>query len=391
MRRFGAHGRGIVLCSKRCEDEELVQPLQYFMQKVRGLGSALCTVDAYRQPLCSSQAGLNPMQFVVPDGVPSTETIAAAQDIARRLGASFVVGMGGGGVQETARVLAAALAHNGTLREFSKDMGGEREFTFPSLPTVIMPTLPAALELASTSYALFKNEALFPLHPLTDSPRLALVDPGLYSNAPQPTVGMATAATLAHAASAMLSGSSACLQPATEAVRALLRHGADAAERRDAHAVDAVALASVLTSAAMATSPGNHARAVGLGVVGRYRLPYSEVVGGLMPSIVSHAAEAVAAAEEAGGVDEGSLAVASRGLELLETLLAESTGHTPGQGLEGALSQWAQPLQLPQLSDHDFTDADFERMASSAEGDPAMVSTLAPLSRSTVLDMLREA
>jgi len=349
-----------------------------------------------------------PVQFVLPNGLPHTDALVAAATMARRMGVQYVVGMGAGGVLECAKVVAALLTHTGTPKEFCREMGGGKEFEHASLPTVLVPTVPTSLEFDTNGHALFGAEALFQLKLHHSSPRYVLWDPALLNTATGGALASTCAATMAHAACAFIESSVragsadsseaalgvAGVRTSHSAIQGLLAHASAAAGGGDEAAQDAVAAASLHTSAAMQAGIGNAARAVGIGAVGRYRLHYSEVVGGLAGDILGLFADSVLeATDTAEGEKQQSLQRASDAVEYLQKLFASQGGASADASppLGQAVNSWASTMPLASIHDHDLSAADFERMASAAEGDPHMLGSVVPLQRAALLDMLSNA
>lgn len=349
-----------------------------------------------------------PVQFILPNGLPHTDALVAAATMARRMGVQYVVGMGAGGVLECAKVVAALLTHTGTPKEFCREMGGGKQFEHDSLPTVLVPTVPTSLEFDTNGHALFGAEALFQLKLQQSSQRYVLWDPALLSTAVGSPLASTCAATMAHAACAFIEASVqagsadsaraalgvAGVRTAHSAVKGLLQHSTAAATDGSNEALDAVAAASLHTSASMQACPGNVARAVGIGAVGRYRLHYSEVVGGLVGDVLGLFADSVLeAVDSSDGAKRHNMQRASDAVEYLQKLFVEHSGGAASAGtpLAEAVALWAASLPLPSIHDHDLSAADFERMATAAEGDPHMLGSVMPLQRSAVLDMLSNA
>lgn len=115
------------------------------------------------------------------EGEPTVDHARQGAEMARQIGAEWVVGFGGGSVIDSGKAIAALARNPGDPLNHLEVIGGGRPLTHPSLPFAAVPTT------AGTGSEATRNAVLSsPRHGLKVSlrsphlwPRLALVDPSL--------------------------------------------------------------------------------------------------------------------------------------------------------------------------------------------------------------------
>ena len=134
-------------------------------------------------------AGITATQFSIPKE-PTTRLALEAVEKARRQSCDVVVGMGGGSVLDTGKVVAALLTNRGELMDYLEVVGDGQPLKRPSAPFVAIPTT------AGTGTEVTSNSVLdSPEHRVKVSmrspymlPDVALIDPELtYSVPPEIT------------------------------------------------------------------------------------------------------------------------------------------------------------------------------------------------------------
>jgi len=141
-----------------------------------------------------NDTGIEVTQFSIP-GEPTTQLALAAVEEARRQICDVVIGMGGGSVLDTGKVVAALLTNNGQLMDYLEVIGNGQPLKRKSAPFVAIPTT------AGTGTEVTSNSVLdSPEHRVKVSmrspymlPDLALIDPELTYSMP----GRITAVTAA--------------------------------------------------------------------------------------------------------------------------------------------------------------------------------------------------
>jgi alcohol dehydrogenase class IV len=139
------------------------------------------------QPLMGQlkDIGMAVTHFSIPEE-PTTQLALEAVEKARRTNCDVVIGMGGGSVLDTGKVVAALLTNNGQLMDYLEVIGGGQNLKQKSAPCVAIPTT------AGTGTEVTSNSVLgSPEHRVKVSmrspymlPDLALVDPELTYSMP---------------------------------------------------------------------------------------------------------------------------------------------------------------------------------------------------------------
>ena len=130
--------------------------------------------------------------FSIPEE-PTIGLALAAVEKARCDGCDFVIGIGGGSVLDTGKVVAALLTNSGELMEYLEVIGGSQPLNRQSAPYMAIPTT------SDTGAEVTRNAVLdSPLHQIKVSmqspfmlPRIALIDPELTYSMP-PSITAAT-------------------------------------------------------------------------------------------------------------------------------------------------------------------------------------------------------
>ncbi|MGD8471666.1 MAG: iron-containing alcohol dehydrogenase, partial [Desulfobacteraceae bacterium] len=73
-------------------------------------------------------------------GEPTVDTALAAVSSARRAECDLVIGIGGGSVIDTGKVVAALITNSGRLADYLEVIGRARPLVHPSAPYIAIPT-----------------------------------------------------------------------------------------------------------------------------------------------------------------------------------------------------------------------------------------------------------
>lgn len=223
-------------------------------------------------------------------GEPTTRTASDGIALARWVQADVVVGIGGGSVIDTGKVVAAMLTNRGDLKDYLEVVGAGKPLQQVPVPYVAIPTT------AGTGAEVTRNAVLLvPEHKVKVSmrsglllPKLALVNPRLTHSVP-PDVTAATGldaltqlaeAFVCKKANPLTDG--ICREGLTRAGRALRRAFEDG---NDAEAREDMAIASLFSGLALANA--------GLGAVhgfagplgGMINAPHGAICGKLLPFV----------------------------------------------------------------------------------------------------------
>jgi alcohol dehydrogenase class IV len=222
---------------------------------------------------------------------PTTDVVAQAIAAARRSQADVVIGIGGGSVLDTGKVIAAMLTNDGALENYLEVVGAGRPVQHPAVPYVAIPTT------AGTGAEVTRNAVLcVPEKKVKVSmrspfllPRLALVDPLLTHPMPPELTASTGLDALTQLAEAFVSNKAnpltdgLCregLQRAGRSLRRAFTDGSDAQARED------MALASLFSGLALANAKlgAVHGFAGPLG--GMIDVPHGVVCGRLLPLVI---------------------------------------------------------------------------------------------------------
>lgn len=160
--------------------------------------------------------GCAPLLFEKARPHPEAATVNEGAELACREGCDFVLGLGGGGVIDTAKAIAAAATNSGGVWEYvNGGSGGARRLKNPVLPVVAVPTT-AGTGAETDSWCVigrpetrekiaWRHEALFPV--------CAVVDPELTATVPPELTALTGMAAFFHSVGVFLD---ACRHPVGE-------------------------------------------------------------------------------------------------------------------------------------------------------------------------------
>ena len=118
---------------------------------------------------------------------PVTENVEEGADLARKIGADFLVGLGGGSAIDAAKAMAVVLANGGHIWDYTQSGTGKKEMPKkPALPVVAITTTAGTGTEADPWYVITHtatNEKIGGGFPST-FPVLAIVDPELMVSVP---------------------------------------------------------------------------------------------------------------------------------------------------------------------------------------------------------------
>ena len=331
-------------------------------------------------------AGIEVAKFRI-SGEPTTDLALAAVEEARRHTCDFVIGIGGGSVLDTGKVVAALLTNSGKLRDYLEVIGKGQPLKRKSAPYVAIPTT------AGTGTEVTRNAVLdSPQHRVKVSmrspymlPELALIDPELSYSMP-PAI---TAVTGLDAFTQLLEVFVACrANPLTDGIcREGLQRAALSLERafldgRDAAARTDMCLASLFGGLALANAKlgAVHGFAGPLG--GMYNAPHGALCAALLPFVMEANINALQ-----------SRASESPALNRYDEVARLITGSSAARAADGiawvqklCLKLQVQPLAAYGIEEKDFTDIVAKsRKASSMKGNPI------ELTKEELLEILHKA
>lgn len=330
--------------------------------------------------------GVATSQFAIP-AEPTTDLALAAVTSARREACEFVIGIGGGSVLDTGKVVAALLTNSGELMDYLEVVGRGQPLSQKPAAYIAIPTT------AGTGAEVTRNAVLdSPRHRVKVSmrsrfmlPDLALVDPELtYSMPPQ-----LTAATGLDAFTQLLEAyvsphanpmtDSVCREGLQRAARSLKKaylDGNDSSARQD------MCLASLFGGLALANAKlgAVHGFAGPLG--GMYDAPHGALCAGLLPHVMEVNLKALKAR-----------AAQSPAVTRYDEVARIITGKTTGLASDGIgwLQELCSQLQVPRLGEYGIKAADFSTIVAKSKNASSMKGNPIALTETELLEILEKA
>lgn len=325
------------------------------------------------QPLIGqlNDTGIEVTQFSIP-GEPTTQLALAAVEEARRQICDVVIGMGGGSVLDTGKVVAALLTNSGQLMDYLEVIGKGQPLNRKSAPFVAIPTT------AGTGTEVTSNSVLdSPEHRVKVSmrspymlPDLALIDPELTYSMPGPITAVTGLDAFTQLLEAFVSvhanplTDGICREGLQRAARSLKRvylDGQEVAARRD------MCLASLFGGLALANAKLGAVHGIAGPLGGMYHAAHGALCAGLLPVVMEANIKAL-----------GSRAENSPALDRYIEVARLVTGSPAARAADGiawvrnlCVQLEIKPLAAYGIEEKDFTDIVVKaRKASSMKGNP---------------------
>ncbi len=269
--------------------------IQKAAKEAESLGNRIFIVtgktDERAGPLTDRLTGSTIETFNVA-GEPTTNSVLDAVAASRKFNADVVIGIGGGSVLDTGKVVAALMTNDGDLMDYLEVIGGARPLERRPVPYIALPTT------AGTGAEVTRNAVIdSPEHKVKVSmrsplmlPRLAAVDPDLTRDLPPE----ATASTGMDALTQLLEAFvSANANPLTDGIcreglqRAAgwLRRACEAGD--DMTARDNMALASLFGGLALANAGLGAVHGFAAPVGAALSVPHGVVCGRLLAPVMA--------------------------------------------------------------------------------------------------------
>jgi alcohol dehydrogenase class IV len=332
------------------------------------------------------EEGIAVTQFSIP-AEPTTQLALAAVQEARQKKSDVVVGMGGGSVLDTGKVVAALLTNSGRLMDYLEVIGQGRPLTQESAPFVAIPTT------AGTGTEVTSNSVLnSPDHRVKVSmrspfmlPDVALIDPELtYSMPPEITAitGLDAFTQLIEAfvsADANPLTDGICregLQRAARSLNLAYLDGNNRSARRD------MSLAGLLGGLALANAKlgAVHGFAGPLG--GMYHAAHGALCAALLPAVMEINVNALN--------DRGSSPAAAERYDEVARLITGLPAARAEDGIAWVRSLCKQ-LKIRPLAAYGIEEKDFAGIAARAGRASSMKGNPIELNRNELLKILQKA
>ncbi|MDR1078734.1 MAG: iron-containing alcohol dehydrogenase, partial [Propionibacteriaceae bacterium] len=224
-------------------------------------------------------------------------------------GADVVVGLGGGSVLDTAKIIAALASNGGDPLDYAEVIGAGRPLSQPAWPVVAVPTTSGTGSEVTANGVLVSPEhgVKVSLRSTTMLPRVALVDPTL-------TLDLPPAATAHSGLDALVQ----CVEPfvtpfatpltdgfartgiarAGRSLRRAYADGSDLAARTD------LALTSLLSGLCLANAKLGAAHGIAAPAGGLLGAPHGAITAAVMPAVCRHNLAAARAGAAPGQVED---------------------------------------------------------------------------------------
>ena len=330
--------------------------------------------------------GVASISFSVP-AEPTTDIALAGVQKARQAACDWVIGIGGGSVIDTGKVIAALLTNEGKLLDYLEVIGKGKPLEKMPVPYVAVPTT------AGTGAEVTSNSVLeSPQHRVKVSmrsplmfPRWAVVDPELTYSMPPPITASTGLDAFTQLLEAFVSNKA---NPLTDGIcREGLRRVAGSLVRvfedgRDSEAREAMSLASLFGGLALANAKLGAVHGIAGPLGGMFKAAHGAICGRLLPFVMEMNISALQMRQP----DSPSLARYREGAQIV-------TGKTEAEPSDGI--NWVQNvcsrLKLPPLADYKITEADFPPLVEKAQAASSMKGNPIQLSAEELVKILRQA
>jgi alcohol dehydrogenase class IV len=321
-----------------------------------------------------SEQRIGSIVFSVP-GEPTTDIALIGAQKARKAACDWVIGIGGGSVIDTGKVIAALLTNKGNLMDYLEVIGKGKPIEKMPAPYVAVPTT------AGTGAEVTRNSVLeSPEHRVKVSmrsplmlPRWAVVDPELTYTMP-PSITASTGldaftqlleAFVSNKANPLTDG--ICREGLRLAAHALVRVFEDGC---DTEAREAMSLASLFGGLALANAKLGAVHGIAGPLGGMFKAPHGAICGRLLPFVMEMNIKALQMREP----ESPSL---TRYREVAQIVTGNKVAE-PSDGINWVRNICSR-LKLPPLSEYKITEADFPlliekaQVASSMNGNPVQL------------------
>ncbi len=333
-----------------------------------------------------NKQGIESISVSVP-GEPTTDMALAGVQKARQAACDWVIGIGGGSVIDTGKVIAALLTNAGKLLDYLEVIGKAKPLEKMPAPYVAVPTT------AGTGAEVTRNAVLeSPEHRVKVSmrsplmlPRLAVVDPEVTCSMPPPITASTGLDAFTQLLEAFVSNNT---NPLTDGIcREGLRRAAGSLVRvfedgSDTEAREAMSLASLFGGLALANAKLGAVHGIAGPLGGMFKAAHGAICGRLLPFVMEMNISALQMREP----ESPSLA---RYREVAQIV----TGKTEAEPSDGI--NWIQNvcsrLKLPPLADYKITEADFPLLVEKAQVASSMKGNPIQLTEKELLKILRQA
>ena len=320
-------------------------------------------------------------------GEPTTDIALAGVQKARQAACDWVIGIGGGSVIDTGKVIAALLTNEGELLDYLEMIGKGKPLEKMPAPYVAVPTT------AGTGAEVTSNSVLeSPEHRVKVSmrsplmlPRLAIVDPELTYSMPPPITASTGLDAFSQLLEAFVSNKA---NPLTDGIcREGLRRAAGSLVRvfedgRDTEAREAMSLASLFGGLALANAKLGAVHGIAGPLGGMFKAAHGAICGRLLPYVMEMNISALQMREP-----ESPSLVRYREVA---RILTGKTEAEPSDGIDW-IQNICSRLKLPPLADYKITEADFPLLVEKGQAASSMKGNPIQLTEEELVKILQQA
>jgi alcohol dehydrogenase class IV len=330
--------------------------------------------------------GVGFLRYSIPEE-PTTDLALAAVDAARRGDCDFVIGIGGGSVLDTGKIVAALLTNKGELMKYLEVVGDSQPLKNRSAPYIAIPTT------AGTGTEVTRNAVLnSPKHHVKVSmrsplmlPQLALIDPELTYSMPPAITASTGLDAFTQLLEAFVSRHS---NPVTDAV---CREGIQRAARsitiayqdgEDATAREDMCIASLFGGLALANAKLGAVHGLAGPLGGMYKAAHGALCAGLLPYVMDTNFKALK-----------TRAPESKALDRYDEVAHLITGSSKACATEGIswMHSLCKQLNIPPLAEYGITEAEFSLVANKAQQSSSMKGNPIDLTTEEIVEILQRA
>jgi len=299
---------------------------------------------------------------------PTIAEAESAAGMARDFGGDLVIGIGGGSVMDTAKVIAAMLSNEGDLLDYLEIVGKGIPISKAPAPCIAIPTTAGTGSEVTRNAVLIVEDRQIKVSlrsPLL-LPDIALVDPLLTRSMP-PSVTAATGldvitqlleAFLCQTANPLTDG--LCREGLVRAARSLHAAYTDGS-RLDAR--EDMALASLFGGIALANSGLGAVHGIAAPLGGLIKAPHGAVCGRLLPIVLDANIRALES--------RTPQSPALKKINQLPTLMDSTLGSSSAE-LMVWVRDLCRSLNIPPLSSYGFRSDDIPTIVEAAKGASSM-------------------
>ena len=320
-------------------------------------------------------------------GEPTTDIALAGVQQARQAACDWVIGIGGGSVIDTGKVIAALLTNEGELLDYLEVIGKGKPLEKMPAPYVAVPTTAGTGAEVTSNSVLESAEHRVKVSmrsPLM-LPRLAIVDPELTYSMPPPITASTGLDAFSQLLEAFVSNKA---NPLTDGIcREGLRRAAGSLVRvfedgRDTEAREAMSLASLFGGLALANAKLGAVHGIAGPLGGMFKAAHGAICGRLLPYVMEMNISALQMREP-----ESPSLVRYREVA---RILTGKTEAEPSDGIDW-IQNICSRLKLPPLADYKITEADFPLLVEKGQAASSMKGNPIQLTEEELVKILQQA